>query len=1309
MPKEDEDKGCAASQRPARRSERELAISCMINTEVSLVLAVMRRPLDHASPQFLPTEEPPESPLIQSLKALRSFLFAPNDDWAFVDPTLFLSPFLDVIQADDVAAPATGTALSAVLKVLRMEIFDGRTPTAAEAMKAVVEAVANCRLERTDAGLEDAVLVRIQQVLLACVRCKAGTLLDDRVVCVAFNTCFQVVQQATGRGDLLHRQARHAMHELVQVIFMRLPELEGTDDDREDLDSQCEDSSSSSHPSSGYGIACMVDIFYFLCTLLNLVDSSDGEMSGGGFDEDMQLFILILINSAIELGGEGIGKHPRLLKIVQDDLLHHLIHYGPRSSPIVLSIICSTVLNLYHHLRCSLKLQLEAFFVHVLLRIIASNVKFAPSFQKQQQQEVAIEGLISFCRLPQFAMEMYTNFDCDPMCQNVFEQIGNLLCKHAFPVNSPMTSLQVQSLEGLVVIIQNITDCVLDEQSNEEDNIPVEITSYKTLWTVQCDDYEDSQKWVKFLRERKWFKKKLAIAGDHFNRDQKKGMYFLRANHLVPEEPDPQSVGHFLRYTMGLDKTLIGDFLGDPDEFNIQVLKELTSTFDFSSVILDIALRTYLETFRLPGESQKIQRILEAFAEKFYSDQETEMFADKDAVFVLCYSLIMLNTDQHNAQVKKKMTEEEFIRNNRCINAGNDLPREYLSELYHSIGNNEITLSSTNDHVSPEKVPSKWTTLTKTSISKMEPYAIWKGGPQLGREMFAAISGPSIAAISASFEHADDEEIIRICIEGFSAIAKMANYRLEDALDELLTSLCKFTTLLSPYTSVEDTIYAFADDPKPRVAVITVFAIANQYGNSIRSGWRNIVECLLKLNKLKLLPQSIVDNHNDEDEEGENEGTQGNSAANFGKSEAGVIFPSHLHHVLSRRNSGLMGRFTQFLSLDTCAEDMRTSQVGNEFERNLQVIQQCSIDTIFTRSGSLNIDSLENLAKALVIAAGRAQKYSSTLSEEEDAVSLCIELLVAISFNCFVEKTLLGLLRICRRIMAQRPEKLAEELIFRSIQFTWKLDAGKILETGCEPFVRMVSRILIQNAESIHTHVGWRSALSLLSLSARNHEVFEEGADTLVGLMEGGVHITKVNFLMCVDTAFGFAASKLCPPEKSMKLLDLMAASVTPLVAWARAGFSDPGSGSGTGSSASGASGDEGMVRGGAIGMFMKLADALRKITLVRREEIRNHAVSTLCRAIIEADEGLFFSPQACLQCFNTVVFAMVDDLLEKATEKKFMEGTVEMAMEVLVEVFLRLVERMGTVSGFRTFWLGVLRRMDTGMKADVGGGSVRE
>ena len=33
-------------------------------------------------------------------------------------------------------------------------------------------------------------------------------------------------------------------------------------------------------------------------------------------------------------------------------------------------------------------------------------------------------------------------------------------------------------------------------------------------------------------------------------------------------------------------------------------------------------------------------------------------------------------------QIKKKMTREEFVRNNRGINGTKDLPQEFLSELY---------------------------------------------------------------------------------------------------------------------------------------------------------------------------------------------------------------------------------------------------------------------------------------------------------------------------------------------------------------------------------------------------------------------------------------------------------------------------------------------------------------------------------------------------------------------------------------------------------------------------------------------------
>jgi golgi-specific brefeldin A-resistance guanine nucleotide exchange factor 1 len=95
----------------------------------------------------------------------------------------------------------------------------------------------------------------------------------------------------------------------------------------------------------------------------------------------------------------------------------------------------------------------------------------------------------------------------------------------------------------------------------------------------------------------------------------------------------------FLRYTPGLDKNLLGDYLGNHDEFSIQVLHAFARTFDFKQMNLDAALRLFLETFRLPGESQKIHRILEDFSERYY-EQSSQMFVNRDAALVLSYSVI---------------------------------------------------------------------------------------------------------------------------------------------------------------------------------------------------------------------------------------------------------------------------------------------------------------------------------------------------------------------------------------------------------------------------------------------------------------------------------------------------------------------------------------------------------------------------------------------------------------------------------------------------------------------------------------------
>ena len=107
-------------------------------------------------------------------------------------------------------------------------------------------------------------------------------------------------------------------------------------------------------------------------------------------------------------------------------------------------------------------------------------------------------------------------------------------------------------------------------------------------------------------------------------------------------------------------------------------------TFEFRGKRIDEALRLLLESFRLPGESQQIERVMETFASVYFSTKPKHL-ATQDAAFVMSYSIIMLNTDQHNPQVKNRMKVEDFIRNNRGINNGVDLDHDFLREIYKSI------------------------------------------------------------------------------------------------------------------------------------------------------------------------------------------------------------------------------------------------------------------------------------------------------------------------------------------------------------------------------------------------------------------------------------------------------------------------------------------------------------------------------------------------------------------------------------------------------------------------------------------------
>jgi brefeldin A-inhibited guanine nucleotide-exchange protein len=75
-----------------------------------------------------------------------------------------------------------------------------------------------------------------------------------------------------------------------------------------------------------------------------------------------------------------------------------------------------------------------------------------------------------------------------------------------------------------------------------------------------------------------------------------------------------------------------------------------------------------------------------------------------DPAYVLAYSVIMLNTDAYNPQVKKRMTKADFIKNNRGINDGSDLPEELLSGIFDDIHAKEIRMKDEEEAIALQSI-----------------------------------------------------------------------------------------------------------------------------------------------------------------------------------------------------------------------------------------------------------------------------------------------------------------------------------------------------------------------------------------------------------------------------------------------------------------------------------------------------------------------------------------------------------------------------------------------------------------------------
>jgi len=193
----------------------------------------------------------------------------------------------------------------------------------------------------------------------------------------------------------------------------------------------------------------------------------------------------------------------------------------------------------------------------------------------------------------------------------------------------------------------------------------------------------------------------IAQAISLFNLKPSKGINFLFDNEVIPNTAT--AVAHFLYETPDLNKQHIGAYIGDGDAFNAQVLVAFMELFDFTGVEFDVALRRMLQRFILPAEAQQIDRVMEKFAQQYYKQNPNNgVFTSSEPVYILAFSTIMLNTDAHNPNVKRKMTKSEFI----AQHAGGNIPTPFIEDLYDRIVNDSIKLPG--EETAPSTKKRRW-------------------------------------------------------------------------------------------------------------------------------------------------------------------------------------------------------------------------------------------------------------------------------------------------------------------------------------------------------------------------------------------------------------------------------------------------------------------------------------------------------------------------------------------------------------------------------------------------------------------------
>nr|XP_009401918.1 PREDICTED: brefeldin A-inhibited guanine nucleotide-exchange protein 2-like [Musa acuminata subsp. malaccensis] len=711
-----------------------------------------------------------------------------------------------------------------------------------------------------------------------------------------------------------------------------------------------------------------------------------------------KIVALELLKILLENAGAVFRTSERFLGAIKQYLCLSLLKNSASAHLIVFQLSCSIFMSLVSRFRPGLKAEIGVFFPMIVLRVLENVAQ--PIFQ---QKMIVLRFLEKLCVDSQILVDIFINYDCDVHSSNIFERMVNGLLKTAQgpPPGAPTTlvppqdvTMKFEAMKCLVAILRSMGDWMnkqlripdpysqntetADGNTGGSNELPLGNGNSEEPAEVSDSHSETANgtSEVASIELRRAYKLELQEGISLFNQKPKKGIEFLINAKKVGDSPE--EIAAFLKSASGLNKTLIGDYLGEREDLSLKVMHAYVDSFDFEGMKFDEAIRCFLQGFRLPGEAQKIDRIMEKFAER-YCKCNPKAFTSADTAYVLAYSVIMLNTDAHNPMVKNKMSPDDFIRNNRGIDDGKDLPEEYLRSLYDRISKNEIKMKE--DNLAPQQIQSsnsnkilgldgilnivirKRHSSTETSddmIRHMQEQFKEKARKSesayysatdvvILRFMIEVCWAPMLAAFSVPLDQSDDETVISLCLEGFrSAVHVTAVMSMETQRDAFVTSLAKFTSL-----------HSAADIKQKNIdAIKAVLYIADEDGNYLQEAWEHVLTCVSRFEHLHLLgegapPDATFFTIQQTELDTSNQTKSSILTTTKKKGPSSVVARRGTYD-----SAGVSGQ----------ASGVVTSEQMNNLISNLNLLEQVGIaevNRIFVRSEKLNSEAIINFVKAL--------------------------------------------------------------------------------------------------------------------------------------------------------------------------------------------------------------------------------------------------------------------------------------------------------------------------------------------------------